>query len=111
MECENWSAPDAIFSSDSCLTACGGFWNGTLFHVRFPEFILGRKLHISVLEISAVILCLKLWGKGFIGKHFVIYCDNQSVCQVINSSKTRCEFLQQSLREICFLAEINQFEI
>ena len=111
MEYENWSAPDAIFSSDSCLTACGGFWNGKFFHVRFPEFILGRKLHISALEILAVILCLKLWGKEFIGKRIVIYCDNQAVCQVINSGKTRCEFLQQSLREICFLAAINQFEI
>ena len=30
---------------------------------------------------------------------------------VINSGKTRCEFLQQSLRKICFLAAINQFEI
>ena len=111
MEYENWSEPDAIFSSDSCLTACGGFWNGKFFHVRFPEFILGRKLHISALEILAVILCLKLWGKEFIGKRIVIYCDNQAVCQVINSGKTRCEFLQQSLREICFLAAINQFEI
>ena len=55
MEYENWSAPDAIFSSDSCLTACCGFWNGKFFHVRFPEFILGRKLHISALEILAVI--------------------------------------------------------
>ena len=111
MEYENWSAPDAIFLSDSCLTACGGFWNGKFFYVWFPEFILGRNLHISALEILAVILCLKLWGKEFIGKRIVIYWDNQAVCQVINSGKTRCEFLQQPLREICFLAAINQFEI
>lgn len=32
MEYENWSEPDAMFSSDSCLTACGGFWNGCYFH-------------------------------------------------------------------------------
>ena len=33
------------------------------------------------------------------------------MCQVINSGKTRCEFLQQSLKEICFPAAINQFGI
>ena len=108
---ENWSAPDAIFPSDSCLTACDGFWNGKFFYVRFPEFILGRKLHISALEILFVILCLKLRGKEFIGKRIVIYCDNQAVCRIINSVKARCEFLQQSLREIYFLAAITQFEI
>lgn len=34
---EEWTQPDAIFSSDSCLTGCGGFWQGSYFHVQFPN--------------------------------------------------------------------------
>ena len=67
MEFENWSKPDAIFSSDSCLTGCGGFWNGCYFHAEFPEIILEQSLHIGALEIISIMVCLKLWGRYFKG--------------------------------------------
>ena len=51
MEYENWSKPDSIFSSDSCLTGSGGFWNGCYFHAQFPESIIRKCLHIGILEI------------------------------------------------------------
>ena len=111
MEYENWSKPDAIFSSDSSLTGCGGFWKGCYFHAQFPEFILAQEFHIGVLEILSIIVCLKLWGKNFKGQRIVVYCDNQSVCQIINSGKSKSEILQDSLREICFLASCYEFEL
>lgn len=111
MEYENWSKPDAIFSSDSCLTGCGGFWNGFYFHTQFPAEILEKHFHISVLEMLAVIIALKLWGARFKGLRIVIYCDNKSVCDIISSGKSRSEPLQDCLREICYLASIHQFEI
>ena len=104
MEYENWSEPDAIFSSDSCLTACGGFWNGCYFHAKFPDNILNQSFHIGVLEMLAIIISLKLWGQYFRGKRIVIFCDNNSVCQVISTGKSRSEPLQDCLREICYLA-------
>lgn len=111
MEYEHWSAPDGIFSSDSSLTGCGGFWNGCYFHTKFPDRIMKKGFHISVLEILSIIICLKLWGKHFKGQKIVVFCDNQSVCQIINSGKSRCEILQDSLREICYLAACNEFEL
>ena len=59
MEYKNWSKPGAIFSSDSSLTACGGFWKGCYFHAEFPESILRHEFHISALEIFLIIICLK----------------------------------------------------
>ena len=111
MEYENWSKPDAIFSSDSCLTACGGFWKGCYFHAEFPESILRQGHHISALEILSIILCLKLWGRNFKGHRIVVFCDNQSVCQIISSGKSKSEILQDSLREICLLASCYEFEL
>ena len=111
MEYENWSKPDAIFSSDSSLTACGGFWKGCYFHAEFPESILRHEFHISALEIFSIIICLKLWGRKFKGHRIVVFCDNQSVCQIINSGKSKSEILQDSLREICFIASCYEFEL
>ena len=88
MEFENWSKPDAIFSWDSCLTGCGGFWNGCYFHAEFPEIILEQSLHIGALEIISIMVCLKLWGRYFKGLRIVVFCDNKSVCQIINSGKS-----------------------
>ena len=111
LEFENWSEPDAICSSDSCLTGCGGFWKGCYFHREFPDNILDKKFHISVLEMLAIIILLRLWGHYFKGQRIVIFCDNLSVCQILSSGKSKSEPLQDCLREICYLAACNQFEI
>ena len=57
MEFENWSKPDAIFSSDSCLTGCGGFWNGCYFHAEFPERILEQILHVNWIFVHVFYCC------------------------------------------------------
>ena len=37
-----WSAPDGVFSTDSCLTGCGGMSSDQYFHVIFPQDVLLR---------------------------------------------------------------------
>ena len=111
MSYEEWSSPDEIFSSDSCLEGCGGFWKGAYFHSVFPENILNQNLHITALEVLSIILCLRLWGQFFKGLRIVVFCDNMAACQIINSGKSRCQILQDFLREICFLAAKFEFQI
>ena len=101
---EDWCQPDSIFSSDSCLSGCGGFWQGHYFHPVFPDFIQNRKFNINVLEMLSIIICLKVWGKCYKGKRIQIFCDNESICQVISSDKASCELLQSGLREIAFFS-------
>lgn len=111
MKVEQWSAPDSVFSSDACLEGCGGFWMGSFFHVLFPSKFKDKAFHITALEVIAIIICLKLWGKHFKGKRIVVFCDNMAACQVINTGKSRCTILQECLREICFIAALYDFEI
>ena len=40
-----------------------------------------------------------------------MFCDNQSICQVVNSGKTKDEVLQDCLSEIAFLAAVYEFQI
>ena len=108
---EEWCKPDEIFPSDSCLEGCGGFWQGIFFQSSFPENFKFSKYDINILEFFSIIICLKLWGKFFCQKRIKIYCDNFAVVTVINSGKSKCEILQMCLRELAFIAAINQFEI
>lgn len=108
---EEWSNPDEIFSSDSCLTGCGGFWNGNYFHTEFPHELQIKKYHINILEMLSVIVCLRLWGSFYKGKRIRIYCDNSAVCCVINSGRAKCEELQSCLRELAYLAALNECEV
>ena len=108
---EEWCEPDEMCSSDSSLQGCGGFWQGKYFHTAFPEKFHNDQFHITILEMFAVIICLKLWGCNFRGKRIQMFCDNQSICQVVNSGKARDEILQDCLREIAFLAAVHEFQI
>ena len=49
-----------IFSFDSCLEGCGGFWQGMFFHSSFPENFKRSKYDINILEFFSIIICLKL---------------------------------------------------
>lgn len=108
---EEWSNPDEIFSSDSSLLGCGGFWKGSYFHAEFPSAILNKQYSINILEMLSILICIKLWRKAFKGKRIKIFCDNMSVCCVINTGKTKCEFLQNCLRELAFLTAISECEV
>ena len=76
--CQDWCQPDFMFSSDSCLSGCGGFWQGNYFHPVFPDFIQNRKFNINVLEMLSIFICLNLWGKCFKGERIQVFCDNES---------------------------------
>lgn len=111
MSLGSWGTPDEIFSSDACLQGCGGFWKGNFYHTEFPPEILEKNLHIGALEMLALVIGLRLWARYFRHLKIMIFCDNLSTCIAVNSGKTRCLFLQACLRELCFLAAVNEFEI
>jgi hypothetical protein len=108
---EEWSRPDEIFSSVVCLTGCGAWFKGNFFHTIFPEFILDAKLHINCLELLSIIVCLNIWALYFRGNRIRIVCDNKTSVTVINTGKSRNSFLQNCLRELCFIAAMREFEV
>ena len=95
-----WHEPDVTFSTDSCLTGCGGICGREYFHMSYPEEIMRRQHPIHALEMLAVLVAVRFWGKYCVGGKIQIYCDNESVVRVLNSSKTKDEFLGSCLREI-----------
>ncbi|XP_070571747.1 uncharacterized protein [Ptychodera flava] len=107
----HWSRPDDIFSSDACLTGCGGCTSAHYFHAEFPSSILNLDLHINALELLAVTVATKLWGNEWGGKRIQVYCDNEATVTVINTGRTRDRFMACCLRELYFIAATCCFEI
>jgi hypothetical protein len=106
-----WSLVDEVFSSDSCLTGCGGICGNQYFHCVFPEFILQQNLSITCLEMLAVVVAVKLWCVRLKKKKIVVYCDNLSVCILLNTGKSKVEFLQKCLRELCLVTSLYEFQL
>ena len=77
----------------------------------FPPELLQAASDINGRELATVMVALKIWGSGFLGRRIKIHCDNLvSVC-VINRNRTRDSFLQDCMREIIYVAAAFKFEI
>lgn len=108
---EEWNTPDGFASSDACLSGCGGMCEQYYFHSEFPQFILDRQLSINALELLTIVVCTKLWGHLWTGKRIIFYCDNEVSVTVLNSGRSRDNFLQKCLREICFYGSKLDFQL
>lgn len=106
-----WQQPDTFFSTDACLKGIGGvnFVNQEYFHIDIPSKFSGA--HIGVYEIYAVYVALRLWEKHITNKRIKIYCDNQSVIQVVNSGRGRDEVMLHFARQIAMICAFNNAEI
>ena len=108
---ESWNEPDVVFSTDSCLSGCGGTYDKEFFHATFPENIRDQNLPIHQLEMLAVLVGVRFWGKYCAGGKIQIFCDNESCVKVLNSGRTRDPFLGACLREIWLEASQFGFEL
>ena len=107
-----WVGPNSLFSTDACLAGVGGWSQGEFFHAKIPENISANgNVSINELEALAVMIGLKLWGYKANAKKCLIQCDSNVTVLAINSGRSHNPFMQQILREICFLAAINDMVV
>ena len=106
-----WSEPDINFATDSCLLGCGGLCGYEFFHSAYPSSILSQGLPIHCLEMLAVLIAVRFWGHHCTSGKIQIYCDNEPVVQVINSSKTKDVFMASCLRELWLEVSKYGFEL
>ena len=107
----NWNEPDVTFATDSCLSSCGGHCFNEYFHVSFPQFILEKDLPIHCLELLAVLIGVRCWGRICEGLKLQIYCDNSAAVEVINSSRTRDSFMASCIRELWLQVSKHNFQL
>merc|ERR1711954_240925 len=79
-----------------------GIWNPVLseyFSAKFPLHLQDPQIPIHIKEFICLILATKAWGKFWAGKTVQIFCDNDSVCNVICYLKPKDPEMQKYLRE------------
>jgi hypothetical protein len=111
MSINEWSNPADHFSCDASLEGLGAINSDQYFHAVFPSFIQDLHLHINSLELLTIVVSLKMWGKDFMGKKIVVYCDNEASVTVLNTGFSRDMLMQSCLSEICYLAAVHGFEV
>lgn len=62
----SWTAPDSVFSTDTCLSGCGGLSTFQYFHVMFPPTVLVTYAQIHLLEALAILVVVRLWGQSLV---------------------------------------------
>ena len=95
-----WREDTLSFSTDACLTGCGGLVFGEYFHVKFPEFILSQDLPVPVLALLAITVAIKAWAKKLQGLRLIVHCDNDASVHAINHKRSHNKFMQHCLREL-----------
>jgi hypothetical protein len=111
MSINEWSNPDEHVSCDACLEGLGAISSDKYFHAVFPSFIQDLHLQTNSLELPTIVVSLKMWGKHFMGKKIVVYCDNEASVIVLNACFSKDMFMQSCLRDICYLAAVQGFEV
>ena len=102
--------PDVTMATDASLVGIGGIWKKDEFYrIKLPKEWMRQ--NIAYLELIAICVALKVWGQKCRGLRIKMYCDNESVVQVINTGRAHDHILQDGCREVCWLAAKYQFEI
>ena len=114
MALEDWSLPDQIFTSDSCMSGCGA-WNPDrreYFKHEFDSSITDLTDNINQLELLTILLVCRTWGHHWTGKRIVAKCDNTASVAVLNSGcSLGDDVMMEVVREILFVAAKCEFEI
>ena len=106
-----WSAPDGVFSTDACLTGCGGLTDQHFFHRVLPEEINVKFHSIHHLEAIAILIACRLWGSSWSGLRIIVQCDNEAVVSSLNSGRVQDPYLAICLRAIWLEAASHEFEL
>ena len=71
-------------------------------HFEIPDTIKVQGKYINQFELYAVLIAVREWKEQIKNLNVLLYCDNQTTVQVLQSGKVSCPFMQKCLREIRF---------
>ena len=98
------TAEEVLLYSDASGNFRKGFgaWcqNSWMFSVWSYEFMCKNDPSIEYLELFAVTAAVITWLHRFPNKHIYLFCDNESVCRMINNSSSSCRNCMLLLRLI-----------
>ena len=89
---------------DACLTGCGAVAGDQFYATPFPQYVLYGGHSIAHLEMLNVVVAVKMWRERWSGWTVQIYCDNANTVALLQSGKSRDDFMRACAREIFLYA-------
>jgi len=97
---------------DACLTGMGGNFQNYVYACPINRHTNINNVDLIVhLEMLNILIALRLWVSHFKSKRLVIYCDNLAVVYILQSGKTRDNFLAAVARNVFCLSAQNDIEL
>ena len=82
----------------------GGAWFQNQYWSReFPTWLKDPQIGIHIKEFWVAVVSAKLWGKLWSGHLVYLFCDNDSVVEVLNHEKPKDPNMLSMLREFSYL--------
>ena len=86
------------FTDASGKIGVGGICGRQWFQVHWPVKFLDCKPSIEFLELYGIAISVLLWTRNFRNRCICLFCDNQSVVQMINTSSSSCKMCMKLIR-------------
>ena len=84
---------------DASLKGIGAYVDVWAYHARIPQ-CCQQILSIVHFEMLNVIVAFRLWGEEWKDQDMTVFCDNQSVINVLNNGRSRDPFLSACVRTL-----------
>ena len=91
-----------IYSDASGVIGMGAICGESWMHQKWPSnFIKKFKPSIEYLELFAVTAAVLTWIQNLKNKRIILFCDNQSVVNMINLTTTSCNKKPRGFMQSC----------
>ena len=88
---KTWDAEEIdLYTDASGKIGSGGHCNDEYFHAIWDREFLKMKPSIEYLELHAVVTAVLIWIHKFRNRRIILFCDNKSVVDMINSNSSSC---------------------
>ena len=85
---KSWEANELNFYTDASKIGLGRFCDGDWMHARWDDEFMAANPSIEYLELYAVTVGVLSWIHRFKNKRVILFCDNMSAVDMINSSSS-----------------------
>lgn len=87
--------------TDASHKACAAVYRGSWFVVTFPSDWKAKS--IAFLELYPIMLALHIFGVKMANKSLTFFCDNKSVCEILNKQSSKVNDIMVLVRTIVLI--------
>ena len=98
--------PFGLVTDASGNWGCGAYWDREWFQLQWSNMLADA--HISVKELTPIVLATAIWGRAWSGHKVQIMSDNAATVAAINNQTSRAKESGHLLRCLAFLTAYHQ---